>query len=126
MTTSRLSEIKQRLAQATPGPWTLYERKRDFKWNTGRLEQYASADIMAPSCPVASMGDIEFPLHKPTAEFIAHAPEDIALLLSVAEAAKEVVRRYREDSGQDALFAVRNELSDALAPLLSAAPREGE
>lgn len=77
--TDRLDEIRKRLEAATPGPW--------FYRNAGVRKKCKKAEIKLADCPVAFRGpDIEE--HKGgynDAEFIAHAPEDIAYLLAEVE-----------------------------------------
>lgn len=66
----RIQEIKERLNKATPGPWTEIQR-----------EEYCS-DIDSETANIAMVGST-----KADANFIAHAPEDIAYLLSCLEQA---------------------------------------
>ena len=116
---TRLDEIRKRLAAATGGKWTVYERTREIEWINGEKRQFQYADIFSPNCPVAGLGDYEFPLHRPTADFIAMAPEDIALLLAVVEEA----RLFKEDE-KGIMGPHLSRMQDALAPLL--ADTEGE
>lgn len=70
LTHKRLAEIKARLAAATPGPW---------EFDADDSELYSINDEHG--------GCITYDLRSNDADFIIHAPEDIALLLEVVEVA---------------------------------------
>ena len=65
--TDRIAEIRERAAKATPGPWWTGIRNRF---------SYTIEGPLPDSHPVAQR------LIHPDAEFIAHAPDDIAYLLA--------------------------------------------
>ena len=73
-------EIKQRLAEATPGPWKM------SSYRVGIIEKYA---ILSPhkDLPMGRFNSY----HKEDAIFIANAPTDIAYLLSKVKQLEGVV-----------------------------------
>lgn len=78
-----LNVIKVRWAKATPGPW---KKKK---------EDGSRFVVDSEGCSVLQ------PLSKANAEAIAHAPEDIAALLTRVEAALEVIHRFGGIDGQN-------------------------
>ena len=70
---SRLDEIRARLAAATPGPWKSWIEGQEGAWG-------GSPGVMVPA---TSGGDFIEAGRPEDAEFIAHAPADIAYLLSL-------------------------------------------
>ncbi|MNH75626.1 hypothetical protein D3C73_278730 [compost metagenome] len=80
----RIQEIKQRQAEATPGPWTHsrlapgYVVTDDDKFDVvaSVVEYRENGTIESKFCGDKSLAN---------REFIAHAPDDIAYLLSVVE-----------------------------------------
>jgi hypothetical protein len=94
-----LEPIKARLSAATPGPWKRYYAGIDLDgeemWYVGHNGGTVTIDGVA--------GDIPY---TPDAEFIAHAPSDIAALVAeverlrkVAEAAAEAIDAKTERDG---------------------------
>jgi hypothetical protein len=87
-----LPAIRARLAAATPGPWRSRPHQqpeyRYVAFSTKRDEWYTTS-----------------PLEPADADFIAHAPADIAALLAVAEAAETLLdawdRLANADDGQE-------------------------
>lgn len=75
MTDDELDAIRERLAAATPGPWT--------------ADTYAEAIYALDGAAVVSGsrwgGEASVFDHAPDADFIAHAPTDIAALLAEVE-----------------------------------------
>lgn len=85
----RIAEIKERLAKATPGPWTRVERS-----NYGR-EPHAGS-IASGALSVANLiAKIEDDGQnvEADADLLAHSPDDIAFLLGQLDAAREDSRR---------------------------------
>ena len=78
---TRINEIKERLANATPGPWEYID---------GSVLAFIASE--GEKCVVADEGMGKW---KYDGRFIAHAPTDIAYLLRIAEAA-EVMREALE------------------------------
>ncbi|WP_032368565.1 hypothetical protein [Rhodococcoides fascians] len=87
MTPGEFAAIEARLAAATPGPWTV-ERWEDF---AGKQSYYVDGvlrwreHLNTLSCE----GD------KDTAEFIAHAREDIPALLAAVRERDNTIARVR-------------------------------
>lgn len=80
----RLEEIQQRLDRATPGPW-----------EADAMEGY----IVAPSGDVATVtrwSDAD-------ADLIAHAPEDLAVLVAEVERLRAVAEAYQNWRGIPAI-----------------------
>lgn len=69
-------DIRARLAAATPGPWEFGCGLSDWHVSTGGVD-----DCITVATTI--YGD--------DGEFIAHAPDDLRLLLAVADAAAEVI-----------------------------------
>ena len=100
----RLKKIRERLKKATPGPWTACCRGR---CPCGQVWSQ-SADVPVLDVIRGEWGDPGLPYGKieskqstANALFIAHAPDDIAFLLSLVETreaaiAEEIRRRIRE------------------------------
>lgn len=102
MTTSKLDAIAARLEAATPGPWSAHDfgypgqdepssiviHTGEFDWNGIR---YGETEVIAhtdwDSQPAAN------------AEFIAHAPTDIAALLEFAIAVEAAEKEWRRVGG---------------------------
>ena len=76
-TNDRLTEIRARLDAATPAPWTRFARNASAP---DEDDWYLGHDVHGP--PRAQRGQIE---RVADAELIAHAPDDLAHLLSLAE-----------------------------------------
>ncbi len=80
---NRVDEIQQRLAAATPGPWTL---ERPTRWSQVppepilRIWSDSAYRAVALIEETANLPSSTFTA--PDAELIAHAPEDLAYLLS--------------------------------------------
>jgi hypothetical protein len=83
---SRLDEIRARLDAATPGPWTCEVG--------GDAVYINAAKTFSVTCLAAHYGDSTILGCGGTGiangHLIAHAPDDLRLLLDVAEAAQEV------------------------------------
>ncbi len=88
--TDRLTEIRARLAAATPGPW---ERWKDGMRVWSRVPPDAPFGV--------DVADV-YASHA-TADLIAHAPADIAFLLSENEALREQIGFLNEDAGESRL-----------------------
>lgn len=87
--TDRLSEIEARLKAATPGPWKRYEAEwyqQVISNPDPRPEMYKHSDI------AERVGA------RVNAEFIAHAPEDMAYLLDRIKQLEEEVRLLDEEA----------------------------
>lgn len=95
---TRLDAIRERLNNATPGPW----------WFSGRAVEAKDEQGSPFSKTVAVPGWEE------DAELIAHAPEDLADLLAVAEAAKEW-REAVDEHGRRAIPASPQERQQLVA-----------
>ena len=93
----RLTEIRARLEKATPGPWQVYEAKHPHALGGVHTERYIGTVQEHPQwhgpLPVVTLlvgvgehkGDPGVPMlgiDQDDADLIAHAPEDIAYLLS--------------------------------------------
>lgn len=74
---TRLARIRERLDAITPGQWT---------HRTDGDAAYVNAGTIGVTCHIVDRGRNEG-----DAPFIAHAPEDVRLLLDVAEAARNVL-----------------------------------
>lgn len=83
----RVEEIRARLKAATPGPWgvTSFESEHvQTMLNAGQGECWAVwADVDGHCLAPATTGN--GPTSEANAEFIAHAPGDLAFLLSLLE-----------------------------------------
>lgn len=91
----RIQEIKQRHEAATPGPWT------HSRWAPGYVvTDDDKFDVVASVFEYREDGTIEkkFCGEKSLAnrEFIAHAPEDIAYLLSEVERLQTDIKAMKE------------------------------
>lgn len=84
---TKLDAIEARLAAATPGPWTISHR------NDNQI-------IRADGTLVA---DTWYENYESNAEFIAHAPDDMAALLAVVKAARAYWFSCFEPSAENAL-----------------------
>jgi hypothetical protein len=84
---SRLDEIRARLEAATPGPWYAESFAGIFS-AAERLREVDESGSLVADDPLCVVGDC-INTDSDT-EFIAHAPEDIAWLLKVAEAALDL------------------------------------
>ena len=85
----RIAEIRERLERATPGPWQAISSGRahgDHWYVTDAGEAIASIH--------ASDGEDE-DQREPDAEFIAHAPEDIAFLLARLSAVADALAQEK-------------------------------
>lgn len=78
-------EIRQRLEKITPGPWLEHESGDIFS-----AARIGIACIMRMEGQTYGTGQREG-----NADFIAHAPTDIAALLERVEQAEEMIRRVR-------------------------------
>src|SRR5690606_38007039 len=76
-TNDRLTEIRARLDAATPAPWTRFARNAAAP---DEDDWYLGHDVHGP--PRAQRGQIE---RVADAELIAHAPDDLAFLLSLVD-----------------------------------------
>ena len=70
--------MKQRLSAATPGPWSFYRSHEGW-------------DIVAADMPVTDNGGTRWQ----EADFIAHAPTDLALAQTVIDVAKIFMANWR-------------------------------
>jgi hypothetical protein len=134
MTAERLAEIAARAAAATPGPWCA------DGWEIYRGAEYVGgAKWIGETCrPNDTDGAVA------DAEFIAHAPEDVAALLAeverlrkywmgavvtVSEQAERLARRDRElDAERQSVAQLRAELTpyEMLSPQICAAGKHQE
>lgn len=94
LTHRRVMEIKARLAAATPGPWIWEDWTEDGGSDAFTLtappetrENYK--DTIFPDLRNRIIADEDQNISEADRDFIAHAPEDIALLLEVVEAAMD-------------------------------------
>lgn len=78
---TRLDEIRARLEAATPGPWEAYHARFPNAYGEGFWRVDGPHER-----------GYEGGFERADADLIAHAPEDLRLLLAVAEAAKDVCR----------------------------------
>jgi hypothetical protein len=84
MTDEELQAIRERLANATPGPWEAF-KDNDGGYNTEWL--VTTADGYVAICDWGN-GTL-----KSDAQFIAHAPTDIAALIAEVEKLKAKLKR---------------------------------
>ena len=90
LTENGLQAIQKRLENATPGPWRIWQNP------------YNADDVAVETawCHFGIEGDTELITdYLPTdadAEFIAHAPEDIAALLAEVERLRARIEKVRE------------------------------
>lgn len=101
--TTRLEQIRERLAKAAPAPWT-------DKPSAVMVPGMPSARILGPRGSLRG-GDLD--CHPDDASFIAHAPADVALLVELADAVLEMLARDRDPDW----FYTGNPLRDVLAKL---------
>lgn len=87
----RLQEIRARLDAATPGPWEYHPDP------VGALAGPDGRNIITPYAGYGNASDW------PDITLIAHAPADIAFLLSENEALREQIGFLHEDSGESRL-----------------------
>lgn len=81
--TVALQAIRTRLKKATPGPWHVH----------GRIFQiYSGTRIPGKNYPELNYMDVPSIRPKEDADFIAHAPTDIAHLLALVEAGEEMAQ----------------------------------
>lgn len=121
MNDTDLQTIRERWAKATPGPWAVFEGHPEY--------------VMKPDKPgsdwdgtiIAELPRDEFDLiDYPTAEAIAHAPEDVAALLHVVMSLADDIRTLREKGfirialpGEDDLYEIRVNLLDDDEPAIT-------
>lgn len=88
-----LEEIRERWEKATPGPWET--RTDDLTHDVDVVHDQEQVSF------VASCGNKHEPRTYSDAEFIAHAPTDVARLLNAVEAVMAVHRiEYRDQWGR--------------------------
>ena len=109
---SGLEAIKQRLTNATPGPWTIEEIER---YHVGELI-IKFYEIYAKDIAIAG-GEFGVIERRENAEFIAHAPDDIAKLIKVAEAAQAYCDVMDQYEGTNFEYAPYKNLEKALEDL---------
>lgn len=78
MTPEALDAIRQRHAKITPGDWEVLTENGDEGWEPG-------LDIEIVMVPEDGIGYCPIPNNPDNAEFIAHAPTDIAALLAALD-----------------------------------------
>ena len=93
-TNGRLTEIRARLDAATPAPWTRFARNASAP---DEDDWYLGHDVHGP--PRAQRGQIE---RVADAELIAHAPDDLAHLLSLAEQLQGQLDEARAENARPA------------------------
>jgi hypothetical protein len=101
----RLEGIRERLGKASKGPWRVATSQEDARewWGRGDKEGVVilhAEDPKQTEFPIASTNDDGLVTEQniADADFIAHAPEDLAYLLSAlqaAEALAEVLENFR-------------------------------
>lgn len=92
--TTYLTEIKQRLEKATPGPW-IVQRCNDASLVT----EAHGADVTGwlkdyPFAYIAKIGGWGYSLNYKNGELIANAPSDLARLVRVVECLMEGLEQY--------------------------------
>ena len=90
---NRLSEIKNRLEAATPGPWY-----PGFAWPNAIYKNKALTKQLGT---VGKNSHINDENGKIDAEFIANAPQDISDLLAVVEVYKDCLTKIEVELGED-------------------------
>lgn len=117
-----LSEIKKRCEAAFPGPWNWPSR-----WNGGY-----SAEAWEDGLPiVVCTANTNFKWAEPTAEFIAHARQDVPALIAEVERLREEsggkdrdIKKLRGDIGEAEAILVRREETIERLQAIEAAARE--
>ena len=102
MSPEELAEIEARLKAATPGPWR-YNKSKCYRPGTNGAQAvvtdqeavFASAD--GPT--IALTGNVDDPQSMADADFIAHAPTDIAALLAEVRRLTPAVKVARWGDG---------------------------
>lgn len=91
---SALDEIRGRLEAATPGPWT----RNDYV-DVDQDGAFDLAHVTAPDPhePDTAVQGVAMGILRNDAEFIAHAPADVARLLAAVEAINEAVDSAQHD-----------------------------
>lgn len=80
----QLNAIKERVANATPGPWLVEESRYEGRFNAASADE--NYDL-----PACLMG-IE------DAEFVTHAREDVPALVAEVERLREALEFYAEET----------------------------
>ena len=114
MTTLDLEPIKERLAAATPGPWRV--------WHDPDPSKVRSTAVETAWCYGDIEGDTELITdYLPTgadAEMIAHAPEDIAALISEVERLREQVEAVKKIIRSPGITTVKGSPADRIMRIL--------
>jgi hypothetical protein len=108
-----LPTIRARLAAATPGPW-VRQSSDDGASDPWWIDTHAS-----PEGPEPVWAPPQYPVSEADADFIAHAPDDIAALLAVAQAAEALLAAWSVNIG-DFDADMFNQKVDALRAALEA------
>ncbi|WP_427130366.1 hypothetical protein [Pseudarthrobacter sp. S9] len=82
---NEIEQIRERLAAATPGPWF---QGRDSKHLENAKEVYSERE------PSSTSEDICTAWYPTDAEFIAHAPTDMARLIAAVDAVTALAERW--------------------------------
>lgn len=103
---SRLEKIRERLKATTAGPW------RACTWDP--MERPHVQPVRGEQEKSGCVGHHDLPQTEADANFIAHAPQDIAYLLEIAEAARGLVERQDRGGAEVTLRRGMERLRDAL------------
>lgn len=96
----QVQAIRERLAKITPGPWRVAVTAEEAEWWWGDPTPQPEAVVIAPGAEVAvcATNDDGIATYQEiaNAEFIAHAPTDLAALLADREQREGEIKRLRE------------------------------
>lgn len=99
-TTALLSQVRARLAAATPGPKEVIR----FDNNSGEIDYQVAGG--KPYIILCQFGDFDNPKAKADAHLLAHAPTDLAKLLAIVEVMQAALEAIRDRaSGRNHLLA---------------------
>lgn len=105
----KLKEIEARLEKATPGPWRAVR-------NNALGETWFNIFSLGDNNVLAMIGDLADEVKQsPDAELIAHAPTDLALLLSLVKeyrAALEIMEQVAPKYHADGCRCIQEDASD--------------
>ena len=116
MTTLDLEPIKERLDAATPGPWDFYVLPQSVGITVATIhsEQGPRETCWTVDLPpeIGGMGT------EKDATFIAHAPEDIAALISEVERRREQVEAVKKIVRSPGITTVKGSPADRIMRIL--------